>query len=48
MKDKEKCCLTCKHYPVCPIIVKWVEETEAPILSASFYCSEYEVVTNED
>ena len=44
--SKDKTCLTCEHFEGCPIILKWVELTEAPIEAVKFYCSEYKVVEN--
>jgi len=37
-----KCCLTCSHLKVCPIIILWIKLTESPIKACSFYCSEYQ------
>ena len=37
----KKNCLQCSRIKICPIIAKWVEETQSPIEAASFSCSEY-------
>ena len=36
-----KCCLSCLHCKVCPIISGWIDLTESPIETTTFYCSEW-------
>ena len=37
-----KCCIECKHFDLCPLIVLWVGETENPSEVHTFYCSEFQ------
>ncbi len=42
--QKSKGCLNCKRFENCPIIKAWVEATDSPIESTTFYCSEFKPV----
>lgn len=45
--QKTKSCLECERCETCPIIKLWIERTQSPIESTTFYCSEYQEIPKQ-